>query len=158
MKTFAVCLWFDNQAEEAANFYVSVFPNSRILATSRHPAGTHMPEGTVLTVDFEINGQRMQALNGGPMFQFSEAVSLAIECEDQAEVDAYWSKLTAGGGAESSCGWLKDKFGFNWQVVPARLNEMMTTTDPAAFKRLYDAIMPMSKLDLAALERAFAGT
>lgn len=158
MKTIAPCLWFNMQAEDAVNFYVSVFPNSRILETSRYPAGGHMPEGTALTIDFELNGQRMQALNGGPEFTFSEAISLTIACESQAEVDDLWSKLTADGGEESQCGWLKDKFGLSWQVVPQRLNEMMATKDPAAFKRLYDAIMPMQKLDLAALERAFAGT
>ena len=157
MNVIMPCLWFDGKAEDAANFYVSVFPNSRILETSRYPAGSHMPEGTVLTVDFEINGQRVQALNGGPEFTFSEAVSLSIECESQSEVDAYWSKLTADGGEESQCGWLKDKFGFSWQVVPARVAEMMATKDPAAFKRVFDAIMPMRKLDIAKLEQAYAG-
>ena len=157
MKTIMPCLWFDTQAEDAASFYVSVFPNSRILETSRYPEGAPKPAGTVLTVDFELNGQRMQALNGGPEFTFSEAVSLTIECESQAEVDTYWSKLTADGGEESQCGWLKDKFGFSWQVVPARVSEMMATKDPAAFKRVFDAIMPMRKLDIATLERAYAG-
>jgi predicted 3-demethylubiquinone-9 3-methyltransferase (glyoxalase superfamily) len=157
MKTIMPCLWFDGQAEDAANFYTSVFPSSRIIEISRYPQGSQMPEGTVLTVDFEINGFRVQALNGGPEFTFSEAVSLSVECESQEEVDRLWTALTADGGEESQCGWLKDKYGFSWQIVPIKVVELLSAPDKAASKRAFDAVMKMRKIDIAAVERAFSG-
>jgi predicted 3-demethylubiquinone-9 3-methyltransferase (glyoxalase superfamily) len=157
MKTIMPCLWFDGQAEDAANFYTSVFPSSRIIEISRYPQGSRMPEGTVLTVDFEINGFRVQALNGGPEFTFSEAVSLSVECESQEEVDRLWTALTADGGEESQCGWLKDKYGFSWQIVPIKVVELLSAPDKAASKRAFDAVMKMRKIDIAAVERAFSG-
>jgi predicted 3-demethylubiquinone-9 3-methyltransferase (glyoxalase superfamily) len=157
MKTIMPCLWFDGQAEDAANFYTSVFPSSRIIEISRYPQGSQMPEGTVLTVDFEINGFRVQALNGGPEFTFSEAVSLSVECESQEEVDRLWMALTAEGGEESQCGWLKDKYGFSWQIVPIKVVELLSAPDKAASKRAFDAVMKMRKIDIAAVERAFSG-
>ena len=147
-------LWFDDQAEAAAAFYVSVFPNSRILRTARRP--DHSPGGPVggvMLVEFELDGKRYSALNGGPMFKFTEAVSLVIECQDQAEIDRYWAALTAGGGVESQCGWLKDKFGLSWQVVPALIPKLMSE-DPARAGKAMAAVMTMSKLDLAAIEAA----
>lgn len=152
-------LWFDNEAEEAAQHYVSIFKDARITKTTRYPeAATEVsgkPAGSVLTVEFEIEGQPFAALNGGPEFKFNEAVSFIIDCTDQAEVDYYWEKLTAG-GEESVCGWLKDKFGVSWQVVPARLNEMMDDPDQAKVEAVTAAFMPMKKLDLRVLEEAYA--
>jgi predicted 3-demethylubiquinone-9 3-methyltransferase (glyoxalase superfamily) len=150
------CLWFDRNAEEAAAFYVSVFPNSRILTTTHYGEGMPLPAGTVLTIHFELDGREFMALNGGPLFSFSPAVSLAIPCETQAEVDHYWEKLTAG-GAEDRCGWLKDRFGLSWQVVPTFLEAMFGGPDPAATARMNQALLTMKKLDLAALERAYRG-
>jgi predicted 3-demethylubiquinone-9 3-methyltransferase (glyoxalase superfamily) len=144
-------LWFDANAEEAADFYVSVFNNSRRLDELRVPADSAAgPKGKVLTVTFELDGQKFTALNGGPLFQFTEAVSFMVRCESQAEVNEYWSKLTAGGGKESQCGWLKDKFGLSWQIVPARLPELVK--HPKAMQ----AMMGMKKIDIAELERAAA--
>jgi predicted 3-demethylubiquinone-9 3-methyltransferase (glyoxalase superfamily) len=141
-------LWFDSNAEEAADFYVSVFKNSRRLDVLRVPADSAAgPKGKVLTVTFELDGQKFTALNGGPTFKFNEAVSFVVRCDSQAEVDEYWGKLTAG-GAESQCGWLKDKFGLSWQIVPARLPELVK--NPKAMQ----AMMGMKKIDLEALERA----
>ena len=141
-------LWFDSQAEEAADFYVSVFKNSRRLDVMGVPADSVAgPKGKVLTVTFELDGQKFTALNGGPTFKFTEAVSFVVLCDSQAEVDEYWAKLTAG-GAESQCGWLKDKFGLSWQIVPARLPELVK--NPKAMQ----AMMRMKKIDLAELERA----
>src|SRR3712207_5335888 len=142
-------LWFDTQAEEAAHFYTSVFPNSRITGVSHYPEGGPRPAGTVLTVDFELDGQRFTALNGGPEFTFDEAVSFAVTCEDQAEVDSYWEKLLAGGGQESQCGWLRDRFGLSWQVVPAGMDELFTDSDPERASRAMQAMLGMVKLDLA---------
>ncbi len=149
-------LWFDTQAEEAANFYVSLFPNSEVHSVMRNPPGTPGLEGTVLTVDFELDGYRVTALNGGPIFRFSEAVSFVIDCQDQAEVDLYWNALTQG-GAESRCGWLKDRFGFSWQVVPKQLFETIGGPDAEGRKRAVAAMMQMHKLDVAKLEAAYAG-
>jgi predicted 3-demethylubiquinone-9 3-methyltransferase (glyoxalase superfamily) len=149
-------LWFDTQAEEAANFYVSVFPNSKVLSPVRNPGGMPGPETAVLTVDFELDGMRVTALNGGPRFQFSEAVSFVIDCKDQTEVDYYWDKLTAG-GAESMCGWLKDRYGFSWQVVPKQLFETIGGSDAEGRKRAVAAMMQMHKLDVAKLEAAYKG-
>ncbi len=141
-------LWFDTNAEEAVDFYLSVFKNSRKLIEFRTPVDSTTPEGKVLTIGFELDGQKFTALNGGPHFKFTEAVSFFVRCEDQTEVDYYWSKLTADGGSESQCGWLKDKFGLSWQIVPSRALELIK--NPKAMK----AMMGMKKLDIAELERA----
>jgi predicted 3-demethylubiquinone-9 3-methyltransferase (glyoxalase superfamily) len=153
------CLWFDNQAEEAAKFYVSVFKNSKIGIVSRYTeAGkeTHKrPVDSVMTVAFEIDGQSFTALNGGPVFKFNEAVSLQVNCKNQEEIDYYWEKLSKGGDPKAQqCGWLKDKFGLSWQVVPAALPEMMKDSESAGAKRVMEALMRMKKIDLAELERA----
>ncbi|GGZ78174.1 MULTISPECIES: VOC family protein [Streptomyces rochei group] len=154
---FTTCLWFDGRAEEAARFYVSLFENSALGAVTRYPEGAHQPAGTVLTVDFTANGQRFVALNGGPEFRFNEAISFQITCDDQKEVDHYWAELTEGGGEEGPCGWLKDRFGVSWQVVPGRLEEMFRDPDPTKVARANQAMMTMRKLDIAALEKAYAG-
>lgn len=148
-------LWFDTQAEEAAEFYCSVFPGSRILFTSRYPEAVPDRAGTVLTVEFELDGQRFTALNGGPQFEFNEAVSLLIECEDQDEIDHYWEKLTDG-GHESMCGWLKDRYGVSWQVVPKGMDKLFAE-DPAGANRAMQAMFGMRKLDIAALRAAAEG-
>lgn len=149
-------LWFDTQAEEAANFYVSIFPNSKILSVQRYGPGSPGLEGSVMTADFELDGQRVTALNGGPIFQFSEAVSFVIDCDGQAEVDHYWDRLLVD-GAPSQCGWLKDRFGFSWQVVPKQLFETIGGPDPEGRKRAMAAMMQMTKLDVAKLQAAYAG-
>jgi len=149
-------LWFDAQAEDAANFYVSIFPNSKILTIMRNPAGAPGPEGGVLTVDFELDGCRVTALNGGPNFSFSEAVSFVIDCADQAEVDYYWDKLLEG-GHPSQCGWLKDRFGFSWQVTPRQIFETIGGPDPKGRERAMAAMMQMTKLDVAKLKAAYEG-
>ncbi|MFD4350131.1 VOC family protein [Streptomyces coelicoflavus] len=154
---FTTCLWFDGEAEDAAHFYVSVFKNSGIGAVARYPEGAPQPAGSVLTVEFTANGQRFVALNGGPQFKFNEAVSFQITCADQDEVDHYWTALTEGGGEGGPCGWLKDRFGVSWQVVPSRLEEMFRDPDPARVARANKAMMSMGKLDIAELERAYAG-
>ncbi len=155
------CLWFDTQAEEAANFYVSIFPNSKILRIQRYPeAGTEVhgkPAGSVMVVDFSLDGQEFTALNGGPQFKFDEAISFQVPCADQKELDYFWSKLTSDGGEEGPCGWAKDKFGLSWQVAPARLLEMWSDPDPAKRERVMTQMLKMKKLDIAPLERAFAG-
>ncbi|MGH8527397.1 MAG: VOC family protein, partial [Gammaproteobacteria bacterium] len=148
----APCLWFDNQAEEAARFYVSIFRNSRLVSVSHYgKAGYEVhrkPAGTVMTVAFELDGQPLTALNGGPEFKFNEAVSFFVECKDQAEVDMFWDKLTADGGAPSQCGWLKDKFGLSWQIVPDALIELTTGKDAARAQRVFAAMMKMVKIDI----------
>jgi predicted 3-demethylubiquinone-9 3-methyltransferase (glyoxalase superfamily) len=151
-------LWFDTQAEEAARFYCSVFPNSRIVSTSRYAdgAGPGAPGG-VLTVAFELDGQRVTALNGGPHFHFTEAVSLVVDCADQAEVDRYWEALTADGGKPGECGWVKDRFGLSWQVVPRIVFELIADDDQARADRVMAAVMQMTKLDVARLEAAARG-
>ena len=146
-------LWFDTQAEEAARFYTSIFPNSRIVSTTRYGEGAPMPKGSVMTVVFELDGQRFIALNGGPLFKFTEAISFSVDCKTQQEVDEYWAKLTAG-GQESQCGWLKDKFGLSWQIVPTVLGELLSDPDPKKAKRAMQAMLKMKKLDVAALKRA----
>jgi len=154
------CLWFADDAEEAAQYYVSIFPDSRMGAVTRY--GTEgfefhgRPEGSVMTVDFELDGQPFTALNGGPIFTFSEAVSFQIMCDDQAELDHFWEHLTAG-GEEHPCGWLKDRFGLSWQVVPKEWLEMAKDSGSEGFKRAMQAMFPMKKLDLAVLRRAYAG-
>ncbi|HET9455509.1 MAG TPA: VOC family protein [Gemmatimonadaceae bacterium] len=155
------CLWFDNQAEEAAKFYVGIFRNSRIGAIARYPnAGQEITGGTpgsVMTVDFELDGQTFTALNGGPHFRFNEAVSFQVMCEDQEEIDYYWEKLGAGGDPKAQqCGWLKDRFGLSWQVVPRGMDRMMAHPGPGA-DRAMKAMLQMKKLDIAALERAYEG-
>jgi predicted 3-demethylubiquinone-9 3-methyltransferase (glyoxalase superfamily) len=156
------CLWFDGQAEEAANFYTGIFPNSRIVATSRYgEAGQEIhgqKPGTVLTVAFEIEGQSFTALNAGPLFKFNEAISFQVMCDSQEEIDRYWEKLSAGGDEMArQCGWLKDRFGVSWQVVPRVLPEMLTDPDPARSERTMAALMKMEKLDIAELMRAYQG-
>ena len=158
----APCLWFDSQAEEAAHFYTRIFKNSRIVAVSRYPeAGYevhHRPAGSVLTVAFELEGQPFTALNGGPLFKFNEAISLQVHCHDQPEIDYYWKALGAGGDSDAQqCGWLKDRFGLSWQIVPASLAQMLTDPDNAKSERVFSAIMGMKKLDLPALQKAYAG-
>ena len=157
MSRIAPCLWFDGQAEEAANFYVSLFPDSRIGAVSRYEAGAPFPAGTALLVEFDLGGQRFQALNGGPQFRFTEAVSLSIACKDAAEVDRYWNGLIAGGGEPGRCGWLKDRFGLSWQVVPDGLGTLLSDPDPGRAGRAMQAMMGMTKLDLAAMRMAADG-
>jgi predicted 3-demethylubiquinone-9 3-methyltransferase (glyoxalase superfamily) len=150
-------LWFDDRAEEAAKFYVSVFPNSKITSTSRYDEATASaagrPPGTAMTVAFQLDGQDFVALNGGPHFTFTEAVSFVVNCESQAEIDHYWSVLTSGGGQEVQCGWLKDRFGLSWQVVPAALEQLLQS-GPEKASRVMAAIMKMKKLDVEALTRA----
>ena len=158
MDKVSVCLWFDGNAEEAARFYTSLIPNSRIDGVNRSPADTPSgPKGSVLTVDFTLGGNSYVALNGGPEFKFSEAISLSIDCADQAEVDRYWNALIANGGEASVCGWLKDRYGLSWQVVPHRMTEMYASPDRAGAERAMQAMLNMTKLDIAELERAFAG-
>jgi predicted 3-demethylubiquinone-9 3-methyltransferase (glyoxalase superfamily) len=150
-------LWFDGQAEEAANLYVSIFPSSKITATTRYGASGPGPAGSVMTIGFELDGMRFTALNGGPMFKFTEALSLVVHCETQAEVDHYWERLTAGGGTPSKCGWLKDKLGLSWQIVPNALIELMQDKDKARAARVMQAMLQMGKIDIAKLEAAHRG-
>jgi predicted 3-demethylubiquinone-9 3-methyltransferase (glyoxalase superfamily) len=150
-------LWFDTEAEEAAEFYCSIFPNSKILNVSRYTEAGPREAGMVMTVDFELNGNRFTAINGGPEFEFDEAVSFLMTCEDQNEIDHYWEKLTAEGGQESMCGWLKDKYGLSWQVVPEGFEEIFSDADPEKAKRTMEALLRMRKLDVAALRAAAKG-
>lgn len=150
-------LWFDNQAEEAMNFYVSIFPNSKVVAVSRYGDTGPGPKGSVMTVAFQLDGQDMVGLNGGPAFKPNEAVSLVVNCETQAEVDHYWSKLAADGGKTGDCGWLKDKYGFSWQIVPVPFLRMIADKDVAKVNRVMAAMMKMHKLDIATLKRAYDG-
>jgi len=156
MQKISPCLWFDGAAEEAAQFYVSVFPNARIVGTTRYQEGAHRPAGTVMTVEFVLDGQEFLALNGGPEFSFSPAISFVVPCETQAQVDRLWALLLAGGQAQQ-CGWLTDKYGVCWQIVPKGLLAMMTASDPAATQRATAAMLKMVKLDIATLERAYRG-
>ncbi len=148
------CLWFDTQAEEAVSFYVSVFPGSRINAVTRYGPGLHRPEGMVLTIDFELDGLPYLAVNGGPEFNFTPAVSLVIDCESQDEIDYFWQQLSASPGHEQ-CGWLQDRFGLSWQVVPTQLPEMLQDPDTARRDRVMHALLTMKKLDIAQLQQAF---
>ncbi len=157
MQKIANCLWFDNQAEEAVRFYTGIFQNSRILEIVRNTEVTPGETGTVLTVFFELEGQQFMALNGGPVFKFNEAISLMVSCQTQAELDQTWDKLIAGGGAPSQCGWLKDKYGLSWQVVPSILPELLGGGDSAKVNRVMAAVMKMVKLDIAELKRARDG-
>ena len=157
MRTPFPCLWFDGRAEEAASFYVSLVPDSRIDRVWRSPADTPSgPAGMVLTVDFTLGGRRFQGLNGGPEFRFGEAISFVIECEDQAEVDRLWEALAADGGEPGPCGWIKDRFGLSWQVVPRRLNELLDDPDPDRARRAMESMLAMGKIEVDELERAAA--
>ncbi|MDD5462179.1 MAG: VOC family protein [Methylococcales bacterium] len=160
MKTITPCLWFDNQAEEAVNFYTSIFKNSKIGSISRYSeAGFEihkMPSGTVMTVAFELNGHAFTALNGGPVFKFNEAISFQVNCETQDEVDYYWDKLSSGGDKlAQQCGWLKDKYGVSWQIIPSILNQWMSSPDPAKSGRLMKAMLKMTKIDIKTLWQAY---
>jgi len=157
MQKITTFLWFDDDAEEAMKFYTSIFKNSKILSTSRYPEGTPGKAGTVMTGTFQLEGQEFMALNAGPEFKFTEAISLFVSCENQQEVDDLWNKLTADGGEESQCGWLKDKFGLSWQIIPKQLGEMLGDKDPAKAKRALDAMLQMHKIDIKTLERARDG-
>jgi predicted 3-demethylubiquinone-9 3-methyltransferase (glyoxalase superfamily) len=155
MRTLYPCLWFDGQAEEAANLYVSLLPNSRVDGVSRSPAETPSgPAGMVLTVDFTLAGQHFQGLNGGPEFKFNESVSFVIEADDQAEVDRLWDALAANGGEPGPCGWLKDRFGLSWQIVPRRLQQLLEDPDPDRARRAMEAMLKMGKIEIAQLEQA----
>lgn len=150
-------LWFDKEAAEAAAFYASIFKDSSINGTTYYGDSAPLPKGTVLTVDFTLNGQHFTALNGGPHFKFNEAVSFVVHCENQEEVDYYWDSLLKDGGRESQCGWLKDKFGLSWQIVPERMLELLAGPDKDKANRAMQAMMKMVKLDLPTLEKAAAG-
>jgi predicted 3-demethylubiquinone-9 3-methyltransferase (glyoxalase superfamily) len=160
-QTISPCLWFDGKAEEAAKFYVSIFPNSRIVHTSHYgEVGQEQhgqKPGSVMTVAFELEGQSFLGLNAGPMYKFSEAVSFMVYCDTQAEVDRYWSALTADGGEPGPCGWLKDKFGLSWQVTPRKLLEMVTSNEKTKAGRAMGAMMQMKKIDIAKIESAYEG-
>jgi predicted 3-demethylubiquinone-9 3-methyltransferase (glyoxalase superfamily) len=162
MEKIAPCLWFDSEAEEAARYYTGIFKNSRILQVSRYgEAGREVhgrPAGSVMTVEFELDGQPFTALNGGPLFKFNEAVSFQVACETQEELDYYWEKLSAGGDPNAQqCGWLKDKFGVSWQVFPSAVRELVSDPQSAASQRAFEAMLKMKKLDLAKLKRAYEG-
>ena len=155
MEKLTPCLWFDTEGEDAAKFYASIFPSSRIVETAYYgPAGPR-PEGTVMTVDFELDGQRFIALNGGPQFTFNEAISFQVNCESQEEVDDYWSKLSEG-GEQGPCGWLKDKFGVSWQIVPTVLPQLLTDPDREKAQRVMAEMLKMGKIEIPELERAAA--
>ena len=150
-------LWFDKEAEEAAKYYCSVFKNSKMLDVQRYPEGSPAPAGSVMIASFELEGIQFVALNAGPQFKFTEAISFAVSTETQEETDYYWNKLTADGGQESACGWLKDKFGLSWQITPKRLIDLISSKDKATATRVMQAMMTMHKIDIATLERAANG-
>jgi len=156
MQRITTCLWFDNNAEEAVNFYTSIFKNSKVLEVSRWGEGGPGPEGSVLTMRFQLEGQEFQALNGGPQFKFTEAISLSVDCQSQEEVDELWEKLSEG-GSEDQCAWLKDRFGLSWQIVPRALPELLADPDPEKSKRVIEAMLKMKKIDIKALQEAYAG-
>lgn len=156
MKRITPCLWFDDKAEEAARFYTSILPNSKIRTITRYGEGAPRPKDMVMTVLFELDGQDFLALNGGPEFTFSPAISFMVACASQDEIDRYWNKLSADPSKEQ-CGWLQDKYGMSWQIVPTILEELMSDKDPARKARVMAALMPMHKIDIAALQRAHAG-
>jgi len=155
MQKIATCLWFDGQAEEAVALYSSLFEDSRTVSVLRNSEASPGATGSVLVIDFEIAGRRFQALNGGPEFTFNEAMSLSVDCADQAEVDRLWDALTADGGQEVACGWLKDRFGVSWQIVPSKLPELLTDPDPAKADRVMKAMMGMTKIDVQGLLDAY---
>jgi predicted 3-demethylubiquinone-9 3-methyltransferase (glyoxalase superfamily) len=150
-------LWFDKEAEDAANFYVSIFKDAKILTVSRYGEAGPGPKGQAMVVKFELMGQTFMALNGGPHFKFTEAISFLVDCNSQEEVDYYWDKLLAGGGQPSQCGWLKDRYGLSWQIVPTILGQLMSDKDPEKSKRVMQAMLKMVKMDVAALKRAYEG-
>ena len=160
MQKITPFLWFDKQAEEAVNFYVSIFKNSEIRSITRFDKAaaeaSGQPEGSVMTIDFQLQGQDFIALNGGPQFKFTEAISFSVDCKTQEEVDEFWNKLSAG-GEEGQCGWLKDKYGLSWQIVPTVLVEMLKDKDADKSKRVMQAMLPMKKLDIATLKQAYEG-
>ena len=156
MQRITPFLWFDNNAEEAMNFYVSVFKNSKVLRVTRYGEAGPGPAGTVMTAEFELDGQPFVGLNGGPHFKFTEAVSFTVKCETQEEVDHYWETLSEG-GQKSRCGWLKDKFGLSWQVEPSILGDLMADEDPEKAKRVMEAMLKMDKIDIEPLKRAYDG-
>lgn len=158
MQKITPFLWFDDNAEEAAQLYTSIFANAKILSVSRYGDGGPKPKGHAMSVEFQLEGQLFYALNGGPMYKFSEAISLFVSCETQAEVDELWRKLCADGGQESRCGWLKDKFGLSWQIIPSILSPLLRDPDPQRAQRVLEAMLRMNKLDIAALQRAHAGS
>jgi predicted 3-demethylubiquinone-9 3-methyltransferase (glyoxalase superfamily) len=157
MQKIRTFLWFDSNAEEAMNHYISIFKDGKINSIQRWGKNQPGPEGQILTAEFSLFGQQYIALNGGPHFKFNEAVSLFVNCQDQAEVDEYWSKLTADGGEESQCGWLKDKFGLSWQIVPTQMMEMIGHKDKEKAGRAMQAMMKMRKIDLQKIKDAFDG-
>ena len=158
MQKIVTYLWFDHQAEEAARFYTSLFDNSRIVQIARYPEGSPGGlAGRVMSVKFELDGQEFLALNGGPRFKFTEAISLLVNCVDQEEVDRLWDKLTADGGSPSQCGWLKDRYGLSWQIIPTALGELLADPDPGRAQRATAAILQMQKIDIEALRRAADG-
>lgn len=158
MSKISPCLWFDGDAEEAAEFYTSVLPDSHVDKVNRAAADTPSgPQGSVLSVDFTLGGQQFMGLNGGPDFQFNEAISFSIDCADQAEVDRLWDVLIEGGGEHSVCGWLKDRFGVSWQVIPRRLPELLNGPDAEGAARAMKAMLEMTKIDVAKIEEAYAG-
>jgi len=154
MQKIGPCLWFDGKAEEAANFYIAIFKNSRIVNTARYPEGSPLPAGNVMTVQFILDGQEFLAINGGPQFTFSPAISFVVHCETQEEVDDLWEKLLAG-GEEQQCGWLTDKFGVSWQIVPNVFIAMMSGADAVAAQRAFAAMLHMKKLNISLLEQAY---
>jgi predicted 3-demethylubiquinone-9 3-methyltransferase (glyoxalase superfamily) len=156
MQKITTCLWFDGQAEEAMNLYTSIFKNSKVLSVMRWPKGNAL-EGKVLVASFELDGMQFQALNGGPRYKFTEAISLSIDCKHQEEVDHFWTRLTEGGGEPGPCGWLKDKFGVSWQIVPEQLPRLLQDPDQAKAGRVMAAMMQMGKIDIAKIEEAAKG-
>jgi predicted 3-demethylubiquinone-9 3-methyltransferase (glyoxalase superfamily) len=157
MQKIKPCLWFDGQAEEAAKFYISVFKDGKIREITHYGKSGPRPEGSVMTVEFELFGQEFMGLNGGPEFKFNEALSLTVACKTQEEIDELWEKLSRG-GQEVECGWLKDKYGLFWQIVPAEIPKMLSDPDPEKVNRVMEAVMTMKKLDIAALKQAYEGT
>jgi predicted 3-demethylubiquinone-9 3-methyltransferase (glyoxalase superfamily) len=157
MQKITNCLWFDGQAEEAMNHYISIFKNSKVLSATRWPKGGPGPEGSLLVASFVLDGVQFQLLNGGPQYKFTEALSLSIDCKTQAEVDHFWARLTEGGGEPGPCGWLKDKFGVSWQVVPEQLPRLLQDPDQAKAGRVMKAMMQMGKIEIAKIEQAAKG-
>jgi predicted 3-demethylubiquinone-9 3-methyltransferase (glyoxalase superfamily) len=157
MQKITTYLWFDNQAEAAAQFYTSLFPDSEILEVSRYGEGAPVPAGTAMVVRFKLAGQEFLALNGGPHFKFNEAISLYVDCRTQQEVDELWSKLTADGGEESQCGWLKDRWGLSWQIIPAELPKLLKDPDPARAQRAMQAMLRMRRIEIAEVKEAADG-
>jgi predicted 3-demethylubiquinone-9 3-methyltransferase (glyoxalase superfamily) len=157
MQKITTFLWFDDQAEEAVNFYTSLFQDAKVLEVSRYGEAGPGPAGEVMVINFQLDGQEFTALNGGPQFKFNEAISLVVNCENQAEVDRLWEELTADGGEESMCGWLKDKYGLSWQIVPTVLGKLASDPDPVKAQRVIQAMLQMRKLDIAELQKAYEG-